>query len=618
MTSSSRPHGPRRLLALALSAFAAAVCLQEPPPAGARPPLEQAWSRYEGWTLAGFRLEGAPPDLAGDLRKGLALAGEGRFLRSRDYPAFTTRLLREDVARIRLFLAREGWPAAVVEPVAVAPDAPRRRFGLVLRVDPGPEVRIARIEWDGWPTALARPDSSATALVKQGERFGDRRLEAARTFLLQHLMDHGYALAVVAAVVRPVDEGWVAIGFSVDPGDRYDVTSVAVKGCSPDLEGLTRRLIGIDPPRRYSRTLLDEAAFELRSTQLYRQVSLTVEAKAPGSLDLTAEVENARMRSVETSVGTWSDNPWMVRTGWNHRNLLRSGRGVDAHAALATHTQSVGGGVTWFNWFSKRSRARLGAEWLREDEDAYLAKEWRLDLTRSRRPRPRDLAHLGVSLSRVSITPYSTLDRILIDREGNLLELWADRKWDWTDDPLFPTRGGFAKVTATWSPTFGLSESPYLAVQGDASGYRPLPGGAVLAGRLRAGWAMPLGEVDALIPNRRFYAGGYGTMRGVGRRQLGPRDADGVARGGEAVLLAGIEARMPVVWILDVALFLDSGQVWWKPGDVRPADLDGAAGIVLDVRTPLGPVRFGYAWNLGRPYPGDPDALAHFGVGYPW
>ncbi|MFH2054047.1 MAG: BamA/TamA family outer membrane protein [bacterium] len=618
MILSPGTNGLRRLLLLALPAIVAIVCLQAPSPAGARTPLEQAWSRYDGWTLAGFRLEGAPPELAGELRKGLALAGEGRFLRSREYPEFSTRLLREDLARIRLFLAREGWPAAEVEPATVVPDARKRRFRLILRVDPGPEVRIARIAWEGWPEAMARPDSSESALVKQGERFGDRRLEAARTFLLQHLMDHGYALASVEAAVRPLNARSVAIEFAFDPGDRYDITSVTVRGCSPDLVGVTRRLIGIDPPRRFSRTLLDEAAFELRSTQLFRQVSLTVDSKAPGSLDLIADVENARMRSVETSVGTWSDNPWMVRAGWNHRNLLRSGRGVDAHAALATHTQSVGGGVTWFNWFAKRSRARLGAEWLREDEDAYLAKEWRLDLTRSRRPRGNDLAHLGVSLSRVSITPYSTLDQAIVDREGTLLELWADRKWDWTDDPLFPTRGGFAKITGTWSPSIGLSESPYLAVQGDASGYRPLSGEVVLAGRLRAGLAWPLGEAEALIPNRRFYAGGYSTMRGVGRRELGPRDADGLARGGEAVLLAGIEARIPVVWILDLALFLDSGQVWWKPGDVRLADLEGAAGIVLDVRTPLGPVRFGYAWNLGRPYPGDPDALAHFGVGYPW
>ncbi|MBU2500123.1 hypothetical protein KJ682_02225, partial [bacterium] len=255
MILSPGTNGLRRLLLLALPAIVAIVCLQAPSPVGARTPLEQAWSRYDGWTLAGFRLEGAPPELAGELRKGLALAGEGRFLRSREYPEFSTRLLREDLARIRLFLAREGWPAAEVEPAAVVPDARKRRFRLILRVDPGPEVRIARIAWEGWPEAMARPDSSESALVKHGERFGDRRLEAARTFLLQHLMDHGYALASVEAAVRPLNARSVAVDFAFDPGDRYDITSVTVKGSSPDLEGVTRRLIGIDPPRRFSRTL---------------------------------------------------------------------------------------------------------------------------------------------------------------------------------------------------------------------------------------------------------------------------------------------------------------------------------------------------------------------------
>jgi len=223
-----------------------------------------------------------------------------------------------------------------------------------------------------------------------------------------------------------------------------------------------------------------------------------------------------------------------------------------------------------------------------------------------------------VSLARVSLTPRSDQDALSVDQTSSLLEIWADQKWDWTDAPLFPGRGGFAKLSATMAPPVGLSDAPYASLQGDLSLFRDLGGGVVLAGRGRAGWARALGDAISVLPNRRFYAGGTSTMRGYGRRQLGPRDADGVVRGGDAVLLAGAELRVPLVWRFGLAAFLDAGQVWWRPSDLRLADVRTAVGMSLDVRTPLGPVRFGYAWNLEAVPDGEPDDLAHFGVGYPW
>ena len=585
--------------------------------AAAKTPLEQEWSRYDGWHVAWLKLQGSPGDVDGDLQGGLALAGKGRLLRGRTMPDFRTTLLQQDMARIRLFLAREGFPAAAVVPLAV-PEPGAGRLGVILDIVPGPMVRVEAVEFPGWPSILPLPDSTAGNVFSPGDRFRDIRLEKSRSYLLRYLMDAGYALAAVEISVLPVDSTGVAVEFSVTPGDLQVISEVTVAGCSSDLEPLTRRLIDITPPERYSRTRLEDAVFDLRSTQLYRQVAMEVNPQAPGRLSLSATVENARMRSIESSLGTWSDNPWMVRAGWSHRNLFGGGRGLDVRAAMATHTQSAGGGMTWFGWLSPRARTRAGAEWSREDEEAYLAKEWGLDLTQSIRSGRSDLTNVGISISRISLTSYSTIDQSEFDRDGNMLELWADRKWDWTDDPLYPAAGGFGKLTATWSPASGLSESPYISVQGDFSLYRSLGGGAVLAGRGRAGWAKPLDDAGILIPNRRFYAGGYSTMRGYGRRQLGPRDSEGIPGGGDVVMLAGVEARLPVIWICNLSVFMDAGQVWWKPGDIRLSEMETAVGLSLDVRSPLGPVRFGYAWNLGDVYSGEPQSMAHFGVGYPW
>ena len=498
------------------------------------------------------------------------------------------------------------------------PDPGRRRLRVRLQVTPGPMVIVVATTSEGWPADLSPPDFDDEAGIRIGQRVSDRRLEHTRQGLRRVLRDSGFALAEVSVSVRPVSRSSVAGSFLIKAGDYFTITEVAVAGCSPSLAGVTRRVMDIDPPLPFSTSLLAERTLDLRATQLYRQVSLEAVPSGPGTLLLEAQVEDARMRSLETSLGTWSDNPWMVRAGWANRNLLGGGRGLDVRGGLATHTQNLGGGLTWLGWLSPRGRTRLGAEWVREDEDTYLSKELRLDLVQGLLPRLGSQVHVGVSLSRVSLEAFGTVDQDVVDRQGTLFELWADRKWDWTDDPLYPTRGGFCKLTGTVSPSIGLSESPYLSAQGDASGYRTLGRSRVLAGRVRAGYARPLGDAEVILPNRRFYAGGYSTMRGYGRRQLGPRDANGVIRGGDLVFLTGTELRVPVAWLFEVAVFADAGQVWWRPGDLRLADLETAVGFDLDVRTPLGPVRLGYAWNLGRAYPGEPEALAHFGMGYPW
>ncbi|MBK9472482.1 MAG: BamA/TamA family outer membrane protein [bacterium] len=156
-----------------------------------------------------------------------------------------------------------------------------------------------------------------------------------------------------------------------------------------------------------------------------------------------------------------------------------------------------------------------------------------------------------------------------------------------------------------------------MSCRGDLSLYRSLGRLGVLAGHTRVGLAEPLGGTEALLPNRRFYAGGWQHAR-LRPAPVGSRDDEGVPRGGDAAVPGGVEARIPLVWLFEAAVFVDAGQVWWRPRDIRLADVETAAGVGLDVRTPLGPVRVGYAWNLGEVAPGQSTAMAHIGVGYPW
>ena len=582
-----------------------------------RAETKQEWESYNGWRIKSFTVEGLPKGLARALNRGLGQTGKWKLIGGTQRPDFSVRLLAEDLARIRLFLAQNGYPAARVEPVA-APQPEARQLDLVLKVIPGDPVRLGRIELNGWPQGVDRPDTSDSANLAVGEIIRDVRVEEARNHLINLLLDAGYATVVVSSILEPMGPGTVAIVYQVTPGDFYKITEVEIVGCSNDLLKVARRVMNVRPGVDYSRQLLTNASLDLRSTQLFSMVVLKTEPVGPGQLRLTAHLGNGRMRTLEVGVGTFTDNPWLVRGGWRDRNLFKNGVGFDVNGVIGTHRLGVGTGVTWLGLLSPRARTRAGLGFLIEDEDAYLSHESRAELVQSFRPRRRDIWNVGLTVSHTDVNRKTPDAEDIPESQGRLLEVWTDVKWDRTDDPLFPTGGGYFKTSFTVAPPWFFSEVPYVSVQCDAAAYRSPLQGLVFAGRVRVGWAKPLGDALEVMATRRFYAGGYNTHRGYGRRKLGPLDDAGNALGGEFVGLAGLEMRFPLVWILAGAVYADAGEVWAKPQDATLAGFPLALGVDLDLRTPMGPVRAGYGWNAANQIEGQPRSIFHFGIGYPW
>ncbi len=575
------------------------------------------WDRYNSWEIRSFEVVGAPEGMDKGLKQGLALSGQWKFLRGQQRPAFTASLLAADLARIRLYLAVRGFPAALVVPTVEA-DVASRQLDLLITAAAGPPVRVDEVRFTGWPEGVALPDSMTAGFLAPGQVFADQGLARSLSQTRSLLQNAGYALARVEAHLLPAGPQLVVVQLLVEAGEYYVIDEVVVQGCSADLESLALRVVNILPGSPYAESRLAEAAMDLRLTQLFRQVSLSTESTSPGHLRLKVDLENGRMRTWDASVGTWSDNPWMAQSAWTHRNLLGRGRGFNARGAFATHEMTAGVGVFWLGWLSPRARSRVGLDAIAENEEAYESREYRAEFVQSFRPRNRDLLNLGTAVSQNRIVEKNDVALDVPEPQGRLWEIWADRKWDRTDDPILPTRGGFLKLSLTFAEPWLFSEVPYASGQIDAAKYLNLPSHLISTTRLRFGLAKPLENGTDILANRRFHAGGYNSHRGYTRHGLGPRDGQGNARGGEAVVLFSSEVRFPLVGAFEGGLFLDAGNVWDKASDVRLQDIPVALGATLGLRSPLGPLRIGYAVNVADQVDGQAKKLWHFGIGYPW
>ncbi|HGY54722.1 MAG TPA: outer membrane protein assembly factor, partial [Caldithrix abyssi] len=141
-----------------------------------------------------------------------------------------------------------------------------------------------------------------------------------------------------------------------------------------------------------------------------------------------------------------------------------------------------------------------------------------------------------------------------------------------------------------------------------------------LASRVKVGAIFEPWQNREIPINDRFYAGGSATVRGYQESLLGPAlefDENGKikkAAGGKLMFLANIEVRMPIVWLLVLETFMDSGYVWPELKSFRPADIRFTAGIGIALITPLGPIRLDYGYKL-TPRDIDPtrDAV-HLGI----
>src|SRR5690606_24034768 len=129
--------------------------------------------------------------------------------------------------------------------------------------------------------------------------------------------------------------------------------------------------------------------------------------------------------------------------------------------------------------------------------------------------------------------------------EYMLLGLPLAATYDSSDDRLNPTEG--VRASLLLEPMIDLKgeSNVFGIVKASASTYRALDEADkfVVAGRLAVGSVVGADLMD--VPaDRRFYAGGGGSVRGYDFQSISPRAANGDLLGGRSLVEASLELRV--------------------------------------------------------------------------
>ncbi|OSZ70760.1 hypothetical protein CAP39_07315 [Sphingomonas sp. IBVSS1] len=539
------------------------------------------------------------------------------------------RRIAEDRDLIDLLLRSIGHYGGTVRITTQPPSASRRASLVQVAVEPGPLYRISDLVISAPEGAVGPADPGRIVARLLPIRIGDpldaARVQAAQTSLPTRLADAGYPFPRILPPDIVVDHAGRDAQFrqQIDLGRRGMFGAISIETTAKGFSNShVTMLARFKPGDRYSEAGRDDLRRALVQTGLFGGVSVTpvegaIAEDGRQTVDLKVATDPAPLRTIALSGGFSTGQGLRAEGSWTHRNLFPPEGAFTARAVAAEREQLAQVELRRRNFrardrslllsggFSASQQFAFAAETL--GVSAALAREsniiWQKDWTWSIG------AQALVTSQRDRSAPGDPR------RTFTVFALPASLTWDQSDDLLNPSRG--FRLTARLSPEFTLrnqSNFNYLKAQFETTAYQPI-GDLVLAGRFHIGSIVGASR-GVIAPDRRFYAGGGGSVRGYVFQGVGPRNADNVPTGGNSLTELAVEARYRFQAFgqdIGVVAFVDGGEV--STGTTPAFDrLSLGAGIGARLYTGFGPVRIDIATPI-NPQRGDPRLVFYVSIG---
>lgn len=493
---------------------------------------------------------------------------------------------------------------------------------------PGARYRFGAIDLGNLDEA---PDAAllrSTFEIALGDFLSSDKIVEEQFDLDTALGETGYAFAQISEPELLIDHARIEgdLTLPVRPNGKYVFGEVI----SSLPEFLSSRHLGdiarFEPGDIYQRSLELDMRRAVTATGLVSAVTVTPRevvapvGDTPGVVAMDIGLEKAPLRTIAGAIGYGSEEGIRVQASWEHRNFFPPEGLVRVRGVAGTQEQLVGLTFRKNNFYGRDRILSVDAFASTIDSKAFEARTVSLIGTYERVStllfqKPLSWS-IGAELVATQERPPTVGDVRLPRETFFVVALPASGLIDTTDDLLDPTKG--FRLGGRFSPEVSRNrgvQSFYLRGQVEGSYYRTVRDGIVVAGRALAA-SIPGTDLRNIAPSRRIYAGGGGSVRGYGFREIGPRDTLGDPSGGRSKVELSLEARIRTGLFdgaVSVVPFVDAGSV--SPG-VTPGfeDIQIGAGLGVRYYTGFGPIRVDVAAPL-NPRPDDSPVAVYVSLG---
>lgn len=405
----------------------------------------------------------------------------------------------------------------------------------------------------------------------------------------------------------------------VSLGPRAVIGSISVDGAENVNADFIIRQTGLVPGRAYDPDDIERARERLADLGVFGSIKIE-EADAVdenGTLPLTVVVQERKPRRVGAGANYSTTDGLGLETFFLHRNLFGEGERLKLVAKLAGIAYPVDS--SQFDYYFGGTFTKPGIITPDTDLMAELVAQ-RTVLTRytetsieGKLGLTHDFSN-GIAVEAgIGAERANYFDDLYGSRDFTIVGAYGAVTYDTRDDQTDATRGVFVRLAAEpfYEVQFGNA-----GVLVDAEGRGYLGFGPddrfVLAGRLKAGFLFGP-SIAETPPDRLFFAGGGGSVRGFPYRSIGV-DNSGTVTGGKFLTEASIEARVKLTDTIGVVGFVDAGYV---AADSFVGLADGTrigVGAGLRYFTGFGPLRLDFAVPANK-RADDPDYALYVGIG---
>jgi outer membrane protein insertion porin family len=532
-----------------------------------------------------------------------------------------------DLYRVEHFYAREGFPHAVIRGY-VTPRPKRNEVKLKVEIVEGPPVLLQSWKVELVGNSGVRPDSahwSTLMPIKIGKRLALSDVQASADSLRDQLYEMAYARARVTYEIHSDSAtNTAAVTFTLDPGHYCWIGQTRIIGLKQIEEPAARRELTYHELEPYSPDKLDDTRRRLVNLQTFTLVSVRADTTTPGdTLNILIQVEEGTRYRIRFGGGYDTQNGAGGSVEFRDLNFLGRARRLTWTNNYSKNEKLYEMRFLWPHTPFNATDITLNPKYDRIHQTGFDFESYSGATILSATPLKKVTVAVSNESGRARLIPGKDFDKAQYDTTRfktytRTVETFS-AVWDTRDNPLVAHKGHAIGVSGSESGALYGAHFRWWRANFAGRVFVPATRYIVLAGRAAAGMMAPTYGQPSTPIEERFFLGGSGDVRGWPQRTLAPHDTSGkIAVGGDASFNASAEIRYNVMGPLNIALFVDAGNVWPKTHGVRPLDLYSTAGVGLLILSPVGPVRIDWAYQLRRnPYRLPLGAFA-FSLGSPF
>jgi outer membrane protein insertion porin family len=549
-----------------------------------------------------------------------------------------------DVQKLKELYQDNGYADAQITDVKID-RLDKKNVIITIYITEGQQYHVGTLSIEGLHI-VSEANFRKVIKVTEGKVFSPQKLQKDIKSVEDAYGVAGYADAKVNVQTTPAGPAIVNLSYKVDEGIQSFVEHINISGNSRTKDKVLRREIILSPGDVFDTVRVDISKKRLEGLQYFERVdTYASDTAVPGRKDLNVVVQEKRTGNLNFGLGFSTTDGLLgfaeLAQGnfdiMNWRTFTGAGQKFRARVQLGTETKNAS--IELSEPYFLDQRLALGGRLFFDEynyfSDVYDQRDYGFDIF-MRKPITNFLSvKLDYTIQEIDI--YNINSSLitqqlndLINEEGQQnLESRVTLSFTYdTRDSSFLTRKGTRIDLSTYVAGGPLGGDVQIyGFDLDAAQYFHLPYDTILLfnGEIASVANWNGGSIVPIFD--RLYLGGASTLRGFKFRDVGPKDDEGNAIGGNSLARLTVEYTIPIIERVRAAIFYDGGFVdpgSWNFGANKVPSTKGRfsggfnqdIGIGVRLDLPIGPLRLDYGFPIEEDSFSSKSGQFQFSVGY--